>query len=1080
MAHRQCSEAGLDVASAKSIREFYAACSHVSGSPAIKSGSELVDGSRMASGLQPEDKAPVIWRSREGGVLQADNGADNDIGILWALKDHVRTIWRPSAFSSTQVVTAAQNNSRLQAILKDLQQVRTASSAPYVDPAGLITDTGRPSVWPETDYVSVSAAGVGTNVTSHKCIDGHSPEELEAFAVYASSHSGDDLHSRFLENWRNVYSRRTDFLALFCTTRPFTAAMTTQVVQLIVLTAGLLLLLSSPQNVVFTPSATLRGMHRHEYSSLRFTATELSSGLRGDAIGSSGLSTFGLLDDRCTLPTDLAGRESSGASEYIYLTAPASFNGWYVVSHTDSGADVPVRFLLEGSTDNTTWHSIAISSECGSVTASQGYGTRPTDTKLPKYSKIAPGGGVFRFDFTADECLFPDMMYVVIRWVVSLSLIAAAAVGLLHSYTYSICVTVGGESNRCKPGRTDQPHKRRTFDAPRRAAPLVVCVGYVLAALVSLGTWFVLSVVHPHATVMRRLLDKQPILLMKSLAVLFICPAPWLLSEAYAIESIIVYAGIQILTNVIFNHIEYVDIFVLLVSVGVLVMRERVSRGATHAVKEDKERLEAAWKEVLQKGGDTLQQQHLAELASILDQVSQRQEDLVAGWSQATVIPTTGLAMCALQGAGVWGGQDALRSVGAEGSQLIHLPRDKRGGGHASGAAGDDEPGVSRGFLCSLDSSAPKVETKGWARTGGRELRKGSSAVSRSVSHVSAVKCLDQLHAQAFAVEPYFSAKVQAWAERFKGAYMLRGAGGADGEVGGGGGMGSYEFVDAGTAACERQVMRQVRQQAVKSMERTISKLACKHDGNVAAMCDLVRQRLVFDSLEALVQCVRAITSDRQVVIAGIKDRLSLSRLPARSAGYRALILGLCIEDETTHVLGVSRHVCELQLTLRAMARELSPAQHVRYLVYRRTEFKQTPVWRVVQQAWRALVYRGVIRSSRVVPEDVGLRAGGQVAHDSMLVSVKTEGGEPGERGVQGGFKEEDEGHVHAKGLGDGAEGAAVGWGVMGSEGLGVSLDTDVDVAQYAVLQQRTCFEGNLLEVRLRQCSTDCVHVLGR
>jgi hypothetical protein len=85
-------------------------------------------------------------------------------------------------------------------------------------------------------------------------------------------------------------------------------------------------------------------------------------------------------------------------------------------------------------------------------------------------------------------------------------------------------------------------------------------------------------------------------------------------------------------------------------------------------------------------------------------------------------------------------------------------------------------------------------------------------------------------------------------------------------------------------------------------------------------LVDLCRQSIVFDSAGDLAACLAAIYWDAGVEVLRIKNRLDPEYDSARSAGYRDVGVNLRLVTPETRALGVSAHVCELQLLLRRFA----------------------------------------------------------------------------------------------------------------------------------------------------------------
>jgi len=116
---------------------------------------------------------------------------------------------------------------------------------------------------------------------------------------------------------------------------------------------------------------------------------------------------------------------------------------------------------------------------------------------------------------------------------------------------------------------------------------------------------------------------------------------------------------------------------------------------------------------------------------------------------------------------------------------------------------------------------------------------------------------------------------------------------------------------------------------------RGLHKLLFFYQGDVSKLCDLVRQRIVFDSLTDLCRCLEEIYRNPRLKVVCLKNRFDTDADMSRTAGYRDVLVRVCVCTETTQEFGVSGHVCELQLAHREMSLHLSPAQHKRYLDYK-------------------------------------------------------------------------------------------------------------------------------------------------
>lgn len=78
---------------------------------------------------------PIMWRSRQGGLLQADT---NRMEVLWALKDRVRTHRRdrPPSFTASEELHVAEQNQKLGDVLKALLDCGTPLGSPNLSPSG--------------------------------------------------------------------------------------------------------------------------------------------------------------------------------------------------------------------------------------------------------------------------------------------------------------------------------------------------------------------------------------------------------------------------------------------------------------------------------------------------------------------------------------------------------------------------------------------------------------------------------------------------------------------------------------------------------------------------------------------------------------------------------------------------------------------------------------------------------------------------------------------------------------------------------------------------------------------------------
>ena len=89
---------------------------------------------------------------------------------------------------------------------------------------------------------------------------------------------------------------------------------------------------------------------------------------------------------------------------------------------------------------------------------------------------------------------------------------------------------------------------------------------------------------------------------------------------------------------------------------------------------------------------------------------------------------------------------------------------------------------------------------------------------------------------------------------------------------------------------------------------------------DASRLVDLCRQSIVFDDAADISTCLHNISTDPDVKIVRVKNRLDPAYNAAVSAGYRDVVLNLKICNEKTVDLGVNEHVCEVQLVHRLFA----------------------------------------------------------------------------------------------------------------------------------------------------------------
>eukprot|EP00961_Rhodomonas_salina_P278405 3761757-Rhodomonas_salina.2 len=200
---------------------------------------------------------------------------------------------------------------------------------------------------------------------------------------------------------------------------------------------------------------------------------------------------------------------------------------------------------------------------------------------------------------------------------------------------------------------------------------------------------------------------------------------------------------------------------------------------------------------------------------------------------------------------------------------------------------------------------------------------------------------LDQLYSQAVAVDVILRNKVQSWAER--GLFPMQPqhwhspniaphspSGSASGSP-----RATPTFVKWAEARGSKELRAKVKWGAIKSPERAIEKAVRTYHSDVSYLVDIVRQSIVFASVQDLMSALEDISADEEVRIVRVKNRMDPSYDSWSSAGYRDVSINLRISTAETRRLGVENHVMEIQLVLHEFASLRHDAGHARYVTWR-------------------------------------------------------------------------------------------------------------------------------------------------
>ena len=100
----------------------------------------------------------------------------------------------------------------------------------------------------------------------------------------------------------------------------------------------------------------------------------------------------------------------------------------------------------------------------------------------------------------------------------------------------------------------------------------------------------------------------------------------------------------------------------------------------------------------------------------------------------------------------------------------------------------------------------------------------------------------------------------------------------------------------------------------LKKPSRAVEKALRNYGGDATCLLDICRDGMVFDDLADLCTTLRSIHRDPDIKVVRIKNRLDDEYEASVSAGYRDVMLNLCIQTPETCGLNVQHHIAELQL----------------------------------------------------------------------------------------------------------------------------------------------------------------------
>jgi hypothetical protein len=163
----------------------------------------------------------------------------------------------------------------------------------------------------------------------------------------------------------------------------------------------------------------------------------------------------------------------------------------------------------------------------------------------------------------------------------------------------------------------------------------------------------------------------------------------------------------------------------------------------------------------------------------------------------------------------------------------------------------------------------------------------------------------------------------------------------------------------------------------IKPLARATQKADTAYAGDVSRLLDVCRERIVFEKLQDLADCLQAVHDDEEFIIVRIKSSMGKSGVkPVINSGLGFISINLMIDNNQTRKLAIHTHVCELQFTLKGFAETISRSSHSDYIRARNTcsvfQFRWSPLHNTVNDTYK--LFRSLLQKINVIaPEDTGI-----------------------------------------------------------------------------------------------------------
>jgi len=193
------------------------------------------------------------------------------------------------------------------------------------------------------------------------------------------------------------------------------------------------------------------------------------------------------------------------------------------------------------------------------------------------------------------------------------------------------------------------------------------------------------------------------------------------------------------------------------------------------------------------------------------------------------------------------------------------------------------------------------------------------------------ITSVDQLYAQASALQPILRSKVQGWADVSQGSFLATKHDREDEPD-------DKIFIGWHQAKGDPKLRDSVEWAQMKKPLRAVEKAIQTYRGDVSRLLDITRQTIYFQDIEHISTCLGAIWQDEEIVVERIKNRMDPEDSVTQMYGaYRDVMLNIRIVNDKTKDLCINTHICEVRLALQCFAEVLimDNTTHANYVALR-------------------------------------------------------------------------------------------------------------------------------------------------